>query len=1010
MRHWPYTVTSVLACHGCSLGDRTTEFKEMSQAALTSPVAPWDTATIQVCWETDTATLGQRQAVRDAVDSTWGVETGITFKGWNICSSQDGLRIRVSTSEVPHTAGFGAALNGLPGGIVLNFEYSIGTAVTEFGHALGFAALAGPVTSADLAEASRFYGGPRSISTIASGSGRADIFYRGDDNALWHQWRDVSSDAWVIESLGGVITSDPAAVSYEAGRIDVFARADNAQLVHNWMTDNAWHGWESLGGVIIGSPTAASWGPNRIDVFVRDSNNAIQTTWYDGNWHSFQSIGGGPVTGTTSAASWAPGRLDLFGRGDAGDLLHWWWEGGPWGVESLGGVLFASPTAISWGPGRLDVFVRAQNGVPQHASYSANAWSAFATIPGAVAGTMSATSWGLDRIDLFARDATQDTLRHIWCAGTCGTSFFLDSALTPIDLSLKSGPSAVNLGPNKLEIISRGLHGSLWRESLTETGWQPVQLLGIAPGQAFPPKSSVWQTDGYGQPSPAGSARRLSRGADMELKYTPLPSTGVLTVDPGEKFQTITGFGASLNDASAWLLHQLKLSQPTTYDEAMSALFQESGIAMSYMRIPMGANDFVHGTAYTYDDTPNDFAMNHFSIAPAGHEYVVDVAKDAVERSNTRLRLMATPWSPPAWMKVGNTLLGGSLIDSSQVRETLADYFIKTLKSFSESGIPLHALTLQNEPLLSTSSNLSCQYSAAELLLLATTLRTRMAQQDAPAVRLLTLDHNYEMTDYAFATLPSAPGQSSPFDGTAFHCYADAGDPDPVHMSALHNSLVQQGISPNSVFFTECTNFAYELGAVPDPFDLNLMVGSNLIDNMRNWAKTYIYFNLVLDQNSEPGLTLDGSGDTCSPECRGQEAVLTVNTSSSTFTFTKTAPYYAIGQFSKFVPPGSWRIGSTNGPELDPDCASYNHPDTCLKSVAFQSPDCNIEVVVINRKTCPGGDRDSAACSRQVVIASQAQGGIPSSPAVSLTIPGRSMATIQWQGAPGCAPPPNDAL
>ena len=149
------------------------------------------------------------------------------------------------------------------------------------------------------------------------------MFVRGTDNALWHRWFDGNWSGW--ESLGGVLMSDPAAVSWGPNRIDVFVRGTDNALWHRWF-DGDWSGWESLGGVLTSGPAVASWGSNRLDVFVRGTDNALWHRWFDGNWSGWESLGG-VLMSDPAAVSWGPNRIDVFVRGTGNALWHKWWAG-----------------------------------------------------------------------------------------------------------------------------------------------------------------------------------------------------------------------------------------------------------------------------------------------------------------------------------------------------------------------------------------------------------------------------------------------------------------------------------------------------------------------------------------------------------------------------------------------------------------------------------------------------------------------------------------------------------
>src|SRR6266536_3660151 len=123
-----------------------------------------------------------------------------------------------------------------------------------------------------------------------------------------NKWYDSGWSDW--ESLGGILTSSPAASSWASGRLDVFARGTDSALWHKWY-ESGWSDWESLGGTLISAPAAVSWDQGRIDVFARGTDSALWHKWYDSGWSEWESLGG-ILTSSPAASSWAAGRLDVF--------------------------------------------------------------------------------------------------------------------------------------------------------------------------------------------------------------------------------------------------------------------------------------------------------------------------------------------------------------------------------------------------------------------------------------------------------------------------------------------------------------------------------------------------------------------------------------------------------------------------------------------------------------------------------------------------------------------------
>jgi GH25 family lysozyme M1 (1,4-beta-N-acetylmuramidase) len=209
---------------------------------------------------------------------------------------------------------------------------------------------------------------------VAWGPNRLDVFVRGADDALWHQYWDGSKWAG-FQSLGGWLAADPIATSWGENRLDVFARGGDNALYHKYWDGSQWVGFEHLGGSFPGTPSAVSWSVGRLDVFVRGDDDQLYHQYNDGSWHSWQGLGAG-IAGDPVAVSWAEGRLDVFARGASDELWHEWWDGSGWGpFQRLGGTLDSPPAVVSWGVNRLDVFARSNKDTLLHDYWSGSAWS-----------------------------------------------------------------------------------------------------------------------------------------------------------------------------------------------------------------------------------------------------------------------------------------------------------------------------------------------------------------------------------------------------------------------------------------------------------------------------------------------------------------------------------------------------------------------------------------------------------------------------------------------------------
>ena len=220
-------------------------------------------------------------------------------------------------------------------------------------------------------------------------------------------------------------------------------------------------------------------------------------------------------------------------------------------------------------------------------------------------------------------------------------------------------------------------------------GGAAAQARATGGGDTSSPPVQVWITTADGQQKLAGQA---------PVAFSPSPPANLaVTVDPTRTFQTMTGFGGSITDSSAAVLYTLS---PAARQAAMHLLFDPvTGDGLDFLRQPIGASDFTTTPAYTYDDRPpgqTDYSQSHFSIAH-DEAQILPLLREA-EKINPRLTIMATPWSPPAWMKTGGSLIGGRLIDSPAIYRSYALYLLKFVQAYQAQGVRIDAITVQNEP------------------------------------------------------------------------------------------------------------------------------------------------------------------------------------------------------------------------------------------------------------------------------------------------------------------------
>lgn len=376
----------------------------------------------------------------------------------------------------------------------------------------------------------------------------------------------------------------------------------------------------------------------------------------------------------------------------------------------------------------------------------------------------------------------------------------------------------------------------------------------------------------------------------------------VLEVDvyPQHRQQSMEGFGAGLPQGSAYVLTQLKQRNNTLYQQVLQKLVgtvEQGGVSMNMMRFPIGSCDFSMSNT-TYDEVSGtDFELTSFQIDPDSL-HIITVLQD-MKQINPSLHIIASPWSAPSWMKVMQSLIAlddkNTLIDDDQIYLTYANYFVKMVDTFATTyQLQIDYITLQNEPLFGNSKEYPGMYVSAKQSL-------RLAKQLAPLlqgkqVQLLAYDHNWDHPEYPMETMQ---GESSPFVGTAWHCYG--GD------MATAQDRLQQHFPQKEQHVTECT------GSYPnDTCDITQgMTGfgynhewdmSNiLLGATGHWAKSGLKWVLALDEHCGPTLPLVGFKN-------GRPLVAIPSTAMKESDIYWNQDYWSIAHMSKFIARGDFHV------------------------------------------------------------------------------------------------------
>ncbi|WP_340008341.1 glycoside hydrolase family 30 beta sandwich domain-containing protein [Paenibacillus sp. FSL K6-0276] len=424
---------------------------------------------------------------------------------------------------------------------------------------------------------------------------------------------------------------------------------------------------------------------------------------------------------------------------------------------------------------------------------------------------------------------------------------------------------------------------------------------------------SVWlsseeepgQTSWFGGPQEI--AYRLSRQRDLLWTEPKSGEMATITITPEHTGQTILGLGTSLEETT---VHNLARLSPERRREILTRLADASeGIGLNLFRITLGSADFTAEPFYSYDDMPEggtDFEFEHFSIQKDIDLSIVDTVKLLLS-INPEALLFASPWSPPGWMKTSGSLIRGSLKEGKRYTAALARYYRLALQAYREAGIPIFAMTLQNEPLLETGYP-SCHMTPERQKELAIALRRELDEHGIDT-RIWIFDHNFsDAWDYTLPILNDGAGYASA-EGIALHDY----EGEPEVMSALRAAYPDKPL-----YLTERS-----------------LWGTRGADRMAQYfrfgASSYNAWVTMLDSDIAPHQWTDIPGPT-----------LFIRDAAGSDRYWVTPEYYLLGQYSRFIRRGAVRIASGGGMNS-------------VNPVVFRNPDGGYVALVVN---CTDRDQD----------------------------------------------------
>ncbi len=432
----------------------------------------------------------------------------------------------------------------------------------------------------------------------------------------------------------------------------------------------------------------------------------------------------------------------------------------------------------------------------------------------------------------------------------------------------------------------------------------------------------------HSNPSPNPPSPQIivyTTAANTDLKITPtdtlsfsdfgqpLETQPCVFVDASRTFQTFVGIGGALTDAAAETYAKLPADKQK---EILQNYYNpETGIGYTLGRTNIHSCDF-SSDSYTYvsDEDP---ALKTFSVAH-DEKYRIPLIKQAMTAAKGNLTLYASPWSPPAWMKDNNSMLHGGKLKPAFYK-SWANYYVKFLEAYKKAGIPIWALSIQNEPMAKQTWE-SCYYSGTdERDFIKNFLGPAISHSAFPKTKIIAWDHNRDLLYQRASTVLNDPEAAKYVWGIGFHWYEDwtGGGKIFDNVRRVHEAY------PNThLIFTEGCAERFMKDQIMD-WKWGEAYGRNMISDFNNGTVAWTDWNILLDEQGGP----NHAGNFCF-------APVHADTKNGTLTYLNS--FYYIGHFSKFIRPGAKRIISSSSRGQ-------------LLTTAFRNTDGKIVVVVMNQ-------------------------------------------------------------
>lgn len=402
------------------------------------------------------------------------------------------------------------------------------------------------------------------------------------------------------------------------------------------------------------------------------------------------------------------------------------------------------------------------------------------------------------------------------------------------------------------------------------------------------------------------SGNRLSEQIPLVRSLEPLHLPSVW-VSPQKPFQTLEGFGGAFTEAAA--VTWQKLSENRQYEVLKDYFDPQQGHGYSLCRVHMNSCDFALGN-YAHVETPGDTELDSFNI-DRDRQALLPFIKAALKVAAHPIKMLVSPWSPPAWMKSnGQMNHGGHLLP--EFREAWARCFVRFIEAYEAEGVPVWAVSVQNEPAAVQRWD-SCIYSAEEERdFVRDFLGPTLVRAGLGRIKIVIWDHNRDLLVERASVVYADPEAAKYVWGAGFHWYGEN------HFDQVQ--LTHDAWPTKQLLFTEGCQ---EGGPHHGSWELGERYGRSMINDLNRWTVGWIDWNLVLDESGGPNHV----GNLCS-------APILIDTQHDALMHQSS--FYYLGHFSRFIKAGAHRVL----------CAASSQD---LESTAFVNPDGSLAVVVMNR-------------------------------------------------------------